>query len=161
MTTPRPDAVTRVQALQDDPRFDRLRSVASRRLLVGLVAALVAAVTLVAWQDEVFLLLPLLLVTAAAGALLRRSVRLVADAPDEALDERLVAVRDRAYRTAYSIHVSVTMLALLLVFMAMDAARVDFALEARHLHALFWLVTCGGILLPSAVVALRDREPVE
>lgn len=39
--------------------------------------------------------------TLAAYLLLRTSVRVVADAPDELLDERLVAVRDRAYLVAY------------------------------------------------------------
>lgn len=37
----------------------------------------------------------------AAYLLLRASVRVVADAPDELLDERLVAVRNRAYLIAY------------------------------------------------------------
>ena len=33
--------------------------------------------------------------------LLRQSVRLVADAPEEALDERLIQIRDRSYVIAY------------------------------------------------------------
>ena len=37
----------------------------------------------------------------AAYLLLRASVRVVADAPDELLDERLVAIRNRAYLLAY------------------------------------------------------------
>lgn len=39
--------------------------------------------------------------TIAAYLLLRASVRVVADAPDELLDERLVALRHRAYLVAY------------------------------------------------------------
>jgi hypothetical protein len=61
------------------------------------------APVIVWFVDDGFGVIPLVMIAGvfAVWFLLRRAVRLVADAPDEALDERLVAIRNRIYLSAY------------------------------------------------------------
>jgi hypothetical protein len=151
-------AAAQVRALQDDPTFDRLRTRGARRGLVVAAFVALAGVVAAAAADAPVLLIIAAVPTLAAGWALRRVVRLTADAPDEALDERLVAVRDDAYRHAWTILVPLTMTVLLLLYVAADARRIGLTLQADHVHALFWWVTGAGALLPSAVVAWRAEE---
>jgi len=100
--------VTRKQidsALADE-RPSRLRSQRFRRLLVVALGLMIIAYGV----SEVLLgrnklqsyVEGLLLITSIISYfVLRRSIRLLADAPTELLDERMVAIRDRAYTTAY------------------------------------------------------------
>lgn len=76
-----------------------------RRTLVGFYTALIVLLVFSYAIDSVKISSYL---AAISGALsiamylaLRFSVRLIADAPAELLDERLIAVRDRTYLTAY------------------------------------------------------------
>ena len=95
-----------VEAALGDERPSRLRSQPVRRLLV---VALSLSIILAAVGELVFGDGKLgtyveglaLFATAVIYLVLRRSVRLLADAPTELLDERTVAIRDRAYTTAY------------------------------------------------------------
>jgi hypothetical protein len=92
--------------------------------------------------------------------LLHRLVRSVFDAPDAALDERLVGVRDAAYRTAYKAVFGPTVLAILaLAIAAGDGWFVSgFDVEQRHLEALFFAFALGAGMSTSAVLAWKERE---
>ncbi len=92
--------------------------------------------------------------------LLNRTVRHVADAPNQVLDERLVAVRNAAYRTSYRIIGVVTGLALATLSVAVDErfAWVPFALERHHFRTLLLGFLALVILMPSAVLAWREHE---
>lgn len=147
----------RASRLQHDERFDALRTPRVRR---GLVVAsfllwLSSTIVLAGWDFEnLFLVLGVL--TISGALLLNRTVRLVADAPDQALDERLVAVRNAAYRTSYRVLVVVTGLALFAVSLVETLGWFD--LQGHHLRALLWGFLGVAILLPSAVLAWRERE---
>ena len=156
MSKPSTQAHARVRALQDDPAFDRLRSVRARRGLTLVAFGLLAVAVGAVWVDSLMVGLLVGALTVAAGTALRRTVRLTADAPDEALGERQIARRDAAYRFAYILLATGIMLTLLVLYIAADAPRIGFDLEPRHLHALFWSVTGLGMLLPSAVLAWRE-----
>lgn len=142
----------------EDTRLDGLRTLARRRWLVlGWVlvtAASVAAILL----DEPLVQLAAIAVGGGAVWLLRRVVRLVADLPDDFLDERQVATRDRVYRRAYSIVTSTVVAVVMVASIAWDAARIPFELAPVHLDALFWAVLLAALGTPSAVYAWTQRE---
>lgn len=90
-----------------DTQWDGLRTPAAKRTLVIGANVIFAGGTLFllfvgdnGWAS--YTLIHFLLL-AVSLFLLRKSVRLVADAPDELLDERLVKLRDRAYLNAFRI----------------------------------------------------------
>jgi uncharacterized integral membrane protein len=57
-------------------------------------------------------------------------VRKLLEAPDDALDERLAAVRDAAYRKAYwAVITPALILALLLVFLVTPGGQVEVVVE--------------------------------
>jgi hypothetical protein len=97
--------------------------------------------------------------------LLRKSVRLIADAPEEFLDERLVQARNRAYVPAYKLlsGLILTALSALLVF----AIVTDFSRDSdgftyvvtvtwTQLQGAFWLFCGYALMLPSMAVILQD-----
>ncbi len=95
----------------------------------------------------------------------RRSVRLIADAPSDLLDERLVAVRDRTYVGSYRIlgsGIGIIAGVVIVVNDAMDLSA-DAVEEQLHLltagaYAAFWAVPA----LPSVLLAwtMRKESPV-
>lgn len=102
------EGVTRKEVINSmsDTKFDFLRTGRARRTLVlALIAMLVV--------ESLFSLIPGILspILVLLGAIfilwgylaLRASVRHVADAPDELLDERQIAARDRTYLHSYRI----------------------------------------------------------
>ena len=142
----------------NDERFAPWRRPGRRRLLVGAWLAAVAVTTVGAWFDW-WAVLPLgLIVTLGVAFLLRRVVRGMADIPEELLDERMRTRRDRAYRVAYSILAAVALLPGMVLWLAADASRIGFSLEARHLGALMYLVLGVALALPSAILALTEDE---
>lgn len=88
-----------------------------------------------------------------AAFLLRRTIRHTDAAPDAAPDERLVAVRNAAYRTGYPALVVGTMAAMLVLLIG-----VGEAVEGRHVSALFFTFALGAMLTPTAVLAWREPE---
>ncbi len=102
------EGVTRKEVINSmsDTKFDFLRTARARKTLVlALIAMLMV--------ESSFSLVPGILspILVLVGALfilwgylaLRASVRHVADAPDELLDERQIAARDRTYLQSYRI----------------------------------------------------------
>lgn len=74
------------------------------------------------------------------------------------LDERLVAVRNAAYRTSYGIVGVVTGLALLAISVAWETQWMAFAFEPSHLRALLLGFVGVAVMMPTAVLAWRERE---
>jgi hypothetical protein len=93
--------------------------------------------------------------------LLRQSVRLVADAPQEALDERLIRIRDRSYVIAYR-YLAVLVLLLAISLMAFtivtdfqpesDGFSYSIPLTWPQVQAIFWLIFAYAAMLPSMAV---------
>jgi hypothetical protein len=148
----------RIEALQDDPRFDRFRSPGARRGVVVATYGLLLAATVLLLAEQRLAALVAGAATAGLILLLRRAVRLTADAPDPALDERLIAVRDSAYRYAFVGVSAVASMVLLVLFIATDAPRFGFEPRGHHLEALFWAYLGAAIATPSAVLAWRERH---
>lgn len=127
-----------------------------RALVVGSFLLLLAAVVLVwgnASSGAIYLAVGLLFV--AGVALLNVTMR--AQWPDRALDERLVAVRDAAYRSSYRVVAAVTALGLLSVSVVWQT-RSGFTLEPHHLRALLLAFVGLTFMMPTAVLAWRERE---
>lgn len=86
-----------------------------------------------------------------AGSLwaLRRVVRSQADLPDDRLDERQVAERDRTYLYAYQGLATVALVVLFAFAIAADRTTITY----DHLSGAMWLVLGLSLGLPSAVLA--------
>lgn len=141
-------------------RWDPVRSRRARMILVIVGALLIAAVI------PVFALSTIAGIGVTVGIvacwfLLRRSLREIGDLPDRVLDERQVALRNRAYRIAWRIFMGVftTALALTLGLMIGGgaanglAAPLEFSLPLGV--ALGLVVALAGVsaILPYAVLA--------
>lgn len=149
-----------VDSVMRDTRFDWLRTRRSRIALVALMIVVLVA-NAAAW-----LLIPLagivfVLIGAVVWWALRMSVRVVADLPEEYLDERQNQVRDRAYVDAYRWFAAVTLVAataglvLFIIFSTDDQWTVT--LSYGGLMAAFWTFEGLALALPSMALALRER----
>lgn len=151
-----------VATLRGDEAFDALRAPRTRQALVVATVLLWLTAVALLWWD----LGPGNLFVVAAGLmlgcywLLHRAVRNVPDAPDRALDERLVEVRNATYRMSYRLLIVVTGLALLGLSLAVDErfGWVAFDLSGHHLRALLFGFLGVAIVLPTAVLAWRERD---
>jgi hypothetical protein len=145
-----------------DTKWDWMRTRRARLTIVGVMIALLVAVP-VAW-----LTLPALAALGVIGLAaivwwaLRMSVRVVADLPDDYLDERQARVRDRAYLEAYRWFAGLTLAAAtaaLVWFVATsenDVITVDITWAGAM--AVFWAFEGLALTLPSIVVALREPD---
>ena len=153
----------------DDVKWDGLRTRGSKILLlvgsnfvliVGTVALFLTGDT--PWTSYVLIQIALIFIN---WFMLRKSVRLIADAPEEFLDERLVQARNRAYVPAYKLlsGLILTALSALLVF----AIVTDFSRDSdgftyvvtvtwTQLQGAFWLFCGYALMLPSMAVILQD-----
>ena len=153
----------------DDVKWDGLRTRGSKILLlvgsnfvliVGTVALFLMGDT--PWTSYVLIQIALIFIN---WFMLRKSVRLIADAPEEFLDERLVQARNRAYVPAYKLlsGLILTALSALLVF----AIVTDFSRDSdgftyvvtvtwTQLQGTFWLFCGYALMLPSMAVILQD-----
>lgn len=141
-----------VRSLNDE-NPSRLRTRNVRRTLVVLVAALAVALGFLAlWPDtKVRTYLEFASIASLIGGylLLRKSVRLIADAPNELLDERQIAVRDAAHTVAYRILAIVSVIFVLLFILA-DAG--DNLSDGRGTPLILGFLLLAGSL-PSMVLA--------
>lgn len=153
----------RVETMMRDQSYDRLRTRQARyllagTLLVGLAAAPVAFLLGGSWAG-----LPVVLACAMLWLALRISLRLVADLPEEYLDERQARIRNRAHVEAYQWLTAVAVLTsaaglLAFIIQGKDPDADTVALSWDQASALFCFVTALALTLPSIVVALRDEE---
>lgn len=145
-----------------DTRWDWMRSRRARRGIVALMIALLVAVP-VAWLTLPSLAaLGVIGLAAIAWWALRMSVRVVADLPDEYLDERQARLRDRAYLDAYRWFAGITLLAATVALIGFIIANendvVTIELSWAGAMAIFWTFEGLALTLPSIVLALREPD---
>lgn len=156
------EGVTRSEVIksQNDTRFNYLRTRNSRR---GMVLALTFLTILVAVSSMlpekassyVGTLGGLLLLI--GYLLIRTSVRHIADSPDELLDERQIALRDRSYLHSYRIISSVFALALVALFIRIDLSKNAFEISDWWGVGTWFSLIMLMAGLPSMVVAWLDK----
>lgn len=156
------EGVTRSEVIksQNDTRFNYLRTRNSRR---GMVLALTFLTILVAVSSMlpekassyVGTLGGLLLLI--GYLLIRTSVRHIADSPDELLDERQIALRDRSYLHSYRIISSVFALALVALFIRIDLSENAFEISDWWGVGTWFSLIMLMAGLPSMVVAWLDK----
>lgn len=108
--------------------------------------------------------LPLFAVAAALGWLIRTAVRRVADLPDEDIDERQIALRDRTYLIAYRIAGATVLWLMLAAYIVADATAtqgVSAGVAAWLMSDLFFVLVTLIIFLPSAVLAWYAPDETE
>ena len=146
-----------------DTRWDWLRTTAGLRTVIGLGFFVLFPGPLIVWfVDDEIGVTPLLLVAGIFGAwfLLRRAVRLVADAPDDALDERLIAIRNRIYLSAFRALATVVGILgisfLIWAFGADDGGVITTTLTMTwpQANAVVWFLYGQVLLWPSLALAL-------
>jgi hypothetical protein len=145
-----------------DTRWDWMRTRRARLGIVVVMIALLVAIPL-AW-----LFLPSLAALGVIGIAvgvwwaLRMSVRVVADLPEEYLDERQARVRDRAYVEAYRWFAGLTLAAataaLIWFVFASENDVVSIDLTWGVAMAIFWTFEGLALTLPSIVLALREPD---
>jgi hypothetical protein len=165
-------SVKSVEKQLNDTKWDGLRT--RRAKVVLLVASNVASLFgtgfLVAVGDNrwaTYSLIHILLIF-VFWFLLRQSVRLVADAPEEALDEMMLQLRNRAYVIAVrwlSVlgFVIITALMAFAIVSDFDEAGDGFnylvPLTWPQVQAIFWLVVAYVLMLPSmALLSVETRK---
>jgi hypothetical protein len=164
MTTSRPDpkrdaaVAAAARTMLDDTRLDRWRTRARRRAIVLAALAAIGAVVAAAWFDRSIALLAALAVATLVTILLRRVVRGLADLPDAFVDERIRAMRNERYLSAYRILSGSLVAVLIVLYIAADGQRIGWDIAARHIHALFWSVFWVSLTLPSMLLAWNETE---
>ncbi len=157
--------VKSVEKQLNDTQWDGLRTQGAKRflLIATNIFLMSGTVFLIVVGDNGWTALSLIyiLLLFTFWFLLRKSVRLVADAPEEALDERLIQIRDRSYVIAYR---WLSMLAILLatallgfsIYTDSQAESSVFTysipLTWPQVQAVFWLIFAYTAMLPSMAV---------
>jgi len=102
--------------------------------------------------------------------LLRTAVRLIPDAPDSALDERLIQERNSVYHRAYQylFGVSAVLVGALFgysiaedLFNDSDGFNYTLQLTWPQINAIFWLVFGYAYMLPSLIMAWRESRRMD
>jgi hypothetical protein len=158
-----------VEKQLNDTQWDGLRNRGAKVfLLVSTnVLLVVGTVFLFTVGDNAWSALSLIyiLLIFAFWFLLRQSVRLVADAPEEALDERLIQIRDRSYVIAYRwlallVIILGTALLVFTIFTDFlpesDGFNYSIPLTWPQIQALFWLIFAYTAMLPSMAVISQE-----
>lgn len=166
----------KVERALDDVRWDGLRTSGSKVLLlissnfvlvVGTIALFLMGDT--PWTAYILIQVALVFIN---WFLLRKSVRLIADAPADFLDERLVQARNKAYVLAFQVLSGLLLWALtaLLVFAIVtdfsgdsDGFTYELTFTWPQLQGVFWLFCGYALMLPSMAVIwqdLRTRTPL-
>ena len=106
----------------------------------------------------------LLMLTGTLGLLVRIAVRRVADLPDEDIDERQVALRDRSYLVAYRIVGTTVLWLMLAAYIVADASAtqvVASSVAAWLMSDAFFVLIALIVFLPSAVLAWYAPDETE
>lgn len=155
----------------DDEKWNGLRTVAARRGLLWSSNFFILGGTgiLIFVGDNPlssYALIHVLLIF-VFWFLLRKSVRLVADAPDDALDEMHLRRRDRAHVLAFRIlaaaavfAASVLMTYALVIDSQSDSDGFRYLVEVTwpQVQAIFWLAFAYGTMLPSMAMLAIDLK---
>jgi hypothetical protein len=154
------------EAILSDTKYSRLRTRPARVALVVTMVAIIV-VTPVAWILGGSLVgLGVVLLSFLVWGALRVSVRVIADLPDRVLDERQVALRNAVYLDSYRWFAAFVLLAATVGLIAMAVAGDEFSGVALTISweagmAVFWVLEMCALALPSMVLALREREPLD
>lgn len=107
----------------------------------------------------------LLALSTLLGFTIRAAVRRIADLPDEHIDERQIALRDRSHLVAYRIVATAVAMVLLSAYIVADARNVPPELVGPVgdwlMSDLFLVVLPLTAFLPSAVVAWYSQDVLE
>jgi lysylphosphatidylglycerol synthetase-like protein (DUF2156 family) len=158
-----------IEGLLNNKGFNWLRTQKNRRIFVVLYAILLALLAsgsyykqFKAWfsQDSLiplFVLIAVALLIITGFSLLRVSVRGIAEAPDELLDERQRAVRNSNYRYSY-LFLGYVVMAFLIVLSIGPETR-PFAVGEQGDAGLVYISLLFTIAsLPSMVMAWREQD---
>lgn len=164
-------SVKEVEKQLNDTKWDGLRTAGAKRfLLISSNVALIGGTLFLlqvgdnAWSA--FSLIHILLVF-VFWFLLRQSVRLVSEAPDEALDEMLLEKRNRSYVVAYRWlsgiafgTVTALMVYSIVVDFQTDSDGFNYLLSFTwpQVQALFWLVFGYSFMLPSMAMLSQELK---
>ena len=168
-------SIKSVEKQLSDTKWDGLRSPSAlRSLVISANAVIVVGTTFlitVGDNEWTSLLLLYILFLFIFWFLLRQAVRLIPDAPDTALDERLVRDRNRAFYTAYGLLSGVVLVLTIAMFGFVlkqdfsdqsDGFTYEFVVTWPQVQALFWLVYSYVFMAPSMVMAwLESRRLLE
>ncbi len=156
------EGVTRSEVInsQNDTRFNFLRTRKSRRLMIAglsLLTFLLALSSALPTKASSYVGTLGGLLLLIGYLLLRTSVRHIADSPDELLDERQIALRDRSYLHSYRIISSVFALLLIALFIRIDLSESTFELSKWWGTGTWFALIMLMAGLPSMVVAWLDK----
>jgi hypothetical protein len=165
-------SVKEVEKQLNDTKWDGLRTpTAKRSLLIGSNAVILFGTGfLLAVGDNVWATYSLIhiLLIFVSWFLLRQSVRLIADAPEEALDERMIRQRDRSYLIAYRWMAlfAFGFATALMVYSIFTDSQTDsdgfnyqLAFTWPQVQAIFWLIFGYSLMLPSmAMISLELKK---
>lgn len=151
-----------VERQLDDTKWDGLRTTGAKKFLLwgSNIVILFGTGFLIGVRDNgwaSYSLIHILLIF-VFWFLLRKSVRLIADAPDEALDEMMIAQRNRSYLVAFrwlsaTVFAAITALMVYAIFTdaqpGSDGYNYNLQLTWPQVQATFWLFASYTFMLPS------------
>jgi hypothetical protein len=167
-------SVKSVEKELDDTRWDGLRTRGAKKFLLwgSNIVILFGTGFLMSVGDNgwaAYFLIHILLIF-VFWFLLRKSVRLIADAPDDVLDEMMIAQRNRSYLVAYRWLTSLafgaaTALMVYAIFndFQADSDGFNYLLEFTwpQVQAVFWIFAAYTFMLPSmAMISLELKRTV-
>lgn len=157
-----------------DTKWDGLRTRGALRFLViGTNTTVILGTTflfLVGDNDWAALVMLYIVALIVFWFLLRTAVRLIPDAPDSALDERMIQERNIVYRRAYQYLMGISgVLAGGLLGYAVgsdlansgDGFNYEIKLTWPQINAIFWAVFGYAYMLPSLIMAWRESKRLE
>ena len=160
-----------VERQLDDTKWDGLRTRGAKRFLLwgSNVVILFGTGFLMGVGDNAwasYSLIHILLIF-VFWFLLRKSVRLIADAPDEVLDEMMIAQRNKSYLVAFRwlTALAFTAITALMVFAIFSDAQpvsdgFNYVLEFTwpQVQAIFWVFAAYTFMLPSMAMISIDLK---
>jgi membrane protease YdiL (CAAX protease family) len=158
-----------IEGLLNNKGFNWLRSQRNRRFLVLCHTVLLALVATGSYYKQfkewfggdslvpLFVLIAIILLVISVFSLLRVSVRGIAEAPDELLDERQRAVRNSNYRYSY-IFLGYVVIAFLVVLSVGPETRPFAVGEEGDAGLVYISLLFTMASLPSMVIAWRERD---
>jgi hypothetical protein len=161
-----------IDQIMRDTKWDAMRTARAQKLLVVAAALSLVASPVLFWYEDfikpgigILSVLPIFL----CWWLLRISVRLVADAPDEYLDELQIRQRDRTYLYSFRALagiVTALAIALMIVTISKDVNTVgqveyyDFSVTFGQVNAIIWSILGSTILVPNMILAWNQSKGV-
>jgi polyferredoxin len=157
---------------EEDSKFRWLRSQRNRRVLVILMAVGLVLTSMGSYwptlktnlgmsgtvSGVVYSVAAVFVILAVIGgySFLRIAVRSIADAPDELLDERQIAVRNTSFRYAYFIFGYMVLGFMVLMMLGPELQMFKAEGNDGSYLVIATLFTCAA--LPSMVMAWRERD---